>query len=85
MTEPESELSKFIRDRNTALESLDIAWARKNSLGRSDDETLLIALHKARIECTDISPELRRESTEWLRQRGYKRFDGRELPQEPQG
>ena len=85
MTEQESDLSRFIRERNMALESLDIAWARKNSHGRSDDKTLLIALHKTRIECTDMSSELRRESIKWLRQRGFRRVDGREIPQEPQG
>lgn len=65
------------KERNKALRTLDIEYARNQSPKiSSSDEVLLIALHQARYECTDIEKKLRLESGEWLRERGFKAMYG---------
>ena len=76
-----SELDEFLAERNRALKTLDIKWARKNS-SLGDDETLLCALHKARYECLSIDKDLRAASGVWLRERGYKRMFMQEFTEE---
>jgi hypothetical protein len=69
-------LVAFLQERNAALRSLDLAWARKQADAASDrtgaprcsDEGLLGAIHNARLLCKDIEPELRHESAAWLRE-----------------
>lgn len=68
-----------IKQRNDALTKLDLEWARRQVPRYSDAHVLLMALHKARYECTDIAPELRHASGAWLRERGYHRLTGRPL------
>lgn len=74
------ELEQWRQERNEALAGLDMDWARKMMPTATDDHVRMMAMHKARVECTDLAPELRNASVEWLRERGYKRMDGGELP-----
>lgn len=60
------ELLEFIKERNRILTTMDqAAFVRNVPLGISR-EAVLPAMHKARYHCTDIAPELRRESARWL-------------------
>lgn len=67
------EMLDWLADRKLALETLDMAYARRNFPGASSDEVLLLAMHKARYECTDVAANLRRASGAWLKKHGYKR------------
>ena len=67
-------------ERNRALETLDMDYARKIMPHAWCDEVRLIALHKARYECTEIADGLRRESERWLKHQGYRRIDRMEFP-----
>jgi hypothetical protein len=69
-------------ERDVALSTLDLAWAREN-LPSSSDEVLLAGMHKARYEIPSIADELRHESRRWLEERGRSRFG--ELPWPPEG
>jgi len=75
-----TELDKWRVERNEALVNLDIAWARKKVPQETSDAVVLAALHKARVECTDLPPEQRIASAEWLRHRGLRRLGGLEIP-----
>ena len=74
------EMSDWNEQRNVALTNLDVAWARDYMPGASSDEVRLIAMHKARYECTGLTDDLRHASREWLQQRGYNRLHGAFLP-----
>jgi hypothetical protein len=76
------ELQAFRRERNQALRTLDLAWARGLIPG-GNEEALLVALHKVRYHCAAIEPALRIESAEWLRTRGLHDLGG--LPLLPPG
>ena len=69
------QLESFLLERNRALERLDLAWARKRfqNYPNPSDDMLLLAMHKARYECTAIDSKLRRESGEWLTAHGFGR------------
>lgn len=87
MSKLDDEIRHWKRERNEMLRTLDIDAARNNIRGAGFlppcDETLLLSLHKARYDCADIADELRLESGEWLRERGYGAMQGRDL--EPRG
>ena len=70
-----ADLDAWLAERNEALRTLDLAWARKQQPKISED-ALPIALHKARYECTAISDELRQQSRAWLEVRAYSRMGG---------
>ncbi len=63
-------LESYIRERNEALTTLDMEWARRMLPNATSDYVRLIAVHKARYDCVSIAPKLRHESAEWLRERG---------------
>ena len=63
-------------ERNRALSELDMNWARKKMPSASSDHVRLCAMHKARVECEDISLEFRKASEIWLREMGYSRMYG---------
>lgn len=65
--------------RNKALSNLDIDWARRMMPDASNDHIRILAMHKARYECTQIAKDLRLISGEWLRKRGYERMYGGEI------
>lgn len=73
------ELNEFLKERDEALANLDLNWARKMFSNASCDFVRLIAMHKARYECTILSPELRHESGDWLRKKGMYRMSGEPL------
>ena len=70
------DLQKWIEERNRGLAALDMEYARKMLPGASSDFMLLLAMHKARYECTDLSDDLRHESAKWLREGGWSRMTG---------
>ena len=74
-----TEIEAFLAKRNEALRMLDLTYAREQCPDATNDEVLLMALHKARYECTAIEDEYRHLSGLWLRSRGY----GRMIPGEP--
>lgn len=80
------DLKAALSERNEALTTLDMAWSRRMIPDASSDDVRLMAMHKARYECTQIAPDLRRESRRWLEKNGCGRFygqpwpDGDELP-----
>lgn len=84
------ELQQWREQRNKALISLDLDWARTQIPDAAGDYALLASMHKARYECCDIPAELRHASGHWLRERGMGRFTGKallpegELPPGPQ-
>lgn len=71
-TRPE-DIKDWLAERKLALETLDMAYARRNFPNASSDEVLLLAMHKARYECTDIAANLRRASEKWLKARDFNR------------
>lgn len=78
-------LVKWIIERNKAFETGDLEWAHKLIPNASSPAVVEIAFHKARLECLDVSKKRRRESRDWLRERGLTRLDGspvtRRLPE----
>ena len=73
-------LESWKAERNRALSDLDMDWARFKMPNASNDEVRLSAMHKARVDCTEIDRELRLASVEWLRERGLRRMGGFGLP-----
>ena len=81
MTDTARALARFLSERNAALASLDMEWARKMMPQATNDFVRLLAMHTARVECTALSDELRWDSVQWLRERGSKRLNGLDLPE----
>jgi hypothetical protein len=59
--------------RNKALRDLDVDWAIRQGC---PPDAALAAIHKARYECLDVLPELRRASRQWLEDNGMTRMHG---------
>lgn len=84
----DAEIRAFIKESTEALMRLDLEWCRNHArleaaaAGRPmpSDEVLLISMHKARYEATEISDDLRHASGHWLRERGFGRRSGGLLP-----
>jgi hypothetical protein len=72
-------LDQWHEQRNAALRTLDMGYARALLPHASSDEVRLMALHKARYECKDIEAELRHASGAWLRERAMGRLSGTPL------
>ena len=67
----------WLAERNRFLRDLDITSDLvAQAMPGASDEMKLLALHKGRYECTHISDDLRRQSAEWLVERGYGRMTG---------
>ena len=79
MASPSASVDKWLARRNKALAELDLSFA-KQEYPEGSDEVLLVALHKARVDCTDLPDPLRLDSVEWLRERGFSRVSGLPLP-----
>lgn len=77
----ELEIAKFREERNKALREMNLDYARSVIPSAPSDEVLIVALHKARYECTGLEPEYRHASAAWLRERGYGRMCGPLLPE----
>ena len=67
-------LSDWRVERNRALATLDMEYARREMPNASSDEVRLMAMHKARVECTDIDSSLRLASVKWLHARNLGRI-----------
>lgn len=76
-------LELFKSERNLALKTLDVAWARRTAPGLTSDEAAILALHKARYECREIPDDLRHDSRRFLTAAGSTRFQ--DLPWPPEG
>jgi hypothetical protein len=76
-----AEMPVWRANRNRMLRELDVKSAKGAMPGASSDEVVLIALHKARYECTDIEADLRHASGTWLRQHGFECMHGPLLPE----
>lgn len=70
------EIEQWRADRNKALIMLDMEWARKRLPDATSANVLLMAMHKARYECTDLDMETRLISSEWLKTNKCDRMDG---------
>lgn len=77
----EAGIAKWREERNAALRSLDLDYMRKALPHAPDKEVLLMAMHKARYECTDLDAEQRHTSAQWLRERGLGARTGPLLPE----
>lgn len=77
-----TDVEEFVRARNLALMELDMSYARKMLPDAANDEVRLMAMHKARYECTGIADIFRNSSKQWLVERGLKRFDGSDFTEE---
>jgi hypothetical protein len=75
----ENEMLKVLEERNKALATLDMNYARRLMPEASSDHVRLIVMHKLRYECLSLPHELRHASAEWLRSYGYGRMDGTPL------
>jgi hypothetical protein len=75
----DQEFQQFKVERNIALTNMDMSYARKTIPLATNDYVLLLALHKARYECTEVSAACRHESAYWLAKRGLKRMYGEPL------
>ena len=82
LTPSERLWAKFERERREAYRTMDLVWARKQCPPGENppDEILLIAMHKARYECTTIPDAWRHESRAWLEARGYGRRGNAPFP-----
>lgn len=77
----ECSIESLVVERDKALLSLDLEYARKLwPVSPADDEVLLTVLHNARYECTSLPASARHESESWLRLRRYGRLAGPLLP-----
>jgi hypothetical protein len=65
------DVNKFLRKRKKILVDLDVAAAREFYRINGSDEVIEVALHKARVHCTNIDASLRIASQRWLKDRGY--------------
>lgn len=72
--------AEYVEERDAALRTLDIAWAKKRA-PYIREEAILIAMHKARYEATSIEDGLRLESRVWLEGQGYSRLGGLPFPE----
>ena len=62
--------------RNDAFENDDLEWARAALADGTPHEVVVMAFHKARYECTEVSEKKRRESQFWLHANGVTRLTG---------
>lgn len=67
-----------LHKRIKALQNYDFAFFMKELPG-IPAHIVLPAFHKASAVCSELSPERRFKSIEWLRLRGYK-LQGKDLP-----
>jgi hypothetical protein len=77
MTPADLDVWRETRDR--MLAEMNMQWARAMMPGTTD-QIRIMAMHKARVEALSMDPALRMESIEWLRERGFGRGTGDDLP-----
>jgi hypothetical protein len=70
------DMKRWLRERDVALITLDMEWAR-NAMGRDIcDAALLAGMHKARYNIPGLPDAVRHRSAEWLRERGLPDING---------
>ena len=67
-----TDIDRYNRERDKALATLDMAWAKRVMPHATNDEVRLVAMHKARYDTVSIAPDLRHQSAEYLRSRGLQ-------------
>jgi hypothetical protein len=65
-----------LKDRHTALLTLDMDYARSLMPEATGDDVRLAAMHKARHASSAMPMALREESAEWLRTQGMTGLNG---------
>ena len=65
-----------LKDRHTALLTLDMDYARSLMPEASGDDVRLAAMHKARHASTDMPQRLREESAAYLKAQGLTGLNG---------
>lgn len=75
---------QFIKDRNDALLSLDkdkiLAYCAKYGVSMpSDDETFWCGIHKAITGNVGLPYDFKKQSKQWLSERGYSSLDDGDL------
>jgi hypothetical protein len=65
-----------LKDRHTALLTLDMDYARALMPMASGDDVRLAAMHKARHASTDMPKRLREESAAYLKAEGMTGLNG---------
>ena len=81
-----ADIAAWKAERNAALEAMDMRYA-ENMMPKAAPEVRLMAMHKARYECTGISRDARLQSAAWMREHDIMRFTGtpvlpgKELPE----
>ena len=77
----DTDMSQFVKDRDDALRSLDLAKVRaymeKYGSPMPSDDVLEISMHKARTASLGMTNDEREHSIKWLRDRGYSHFADR--------
>lgn len=68
-----------IEERNRILREFDVDAAHK-MMPYLSREGVIVGMHKSRMHVAHISKELRLESVEWLRARGFSDLHGLPLP-----
>lgn len=71
----QAEFDAWLLKRNNALREMDMNYAAEMMPGAAP-EVQLLAMHKARYECTVLEPEYRHASRAWLAEHGYGRMSG---------
>lgn len=69
----DKDIEAWLAERDAALASLDMDYARR-MMPDAEDDVRLAAMHKARYECTGLAAELRHASGHWLRERELGRM-----------
>lgn len=77
-------IAQFIKERDAALLTIDLDWARRAMPWASCDEVRILAMHKARLAPVTMPPELRHASAAFLRAASCAQYDGSLLPPEGQ-
>lgn len=82
---PDLTLPEFFALQMQAFNTMTVedGWTLMKANGavvKPIDTVIIVALHKARVECTMVDLDLRLESVEWLRARNYTRRGGIPLP-----
>ena len=68
-------LKEMLAERNKALSDLDMDYARR-MMPATTDRIRLVAMHKARYECVQISADLRAASRKFLESTRHSRLGG---------
>ena len=69
-----------LAERDRILRELDIEGAKRMMPAWLSEAGILAGMHKARVHLPHLGDDLRKESLDWLRERGFKDYGGAPLP-----